>query len=83
MGGRLVSETVRPERVERLAHDTLAGLGSLRFSSSSTAAGGGDADKDAVARELVEEVRRKVEKLVRSPRFPPRNAISNISRPYF
>lgn len=78
----LVSETVRPERLERLAHDTLAGLDSLRFSSSSAAAAGGeDAGRDAGARELVEEVRRKVDKLVRSPRFPQNGG--SFSRPYF
>lgn len=84
VGGGLVSETVRPERLERLAHDTLAGLDSLRFSSSSSAAaaaGGRDADRDAGAREVVEEVRRKVGKLLRSPRFP--RSGSNMIRPYF
>lgn len=65
--GVLLSETVPPERLERLAQDTYAGLDSLRFASGVTPGGGGD--RDLRAREDVEKLKRDIEHFLESPRF--------------
>lgn len=64
----LRSETVRPERLERLAQDTYTGLDSLRFLSAVTPGRGGD--RDSEARERVGELKQKIDKLLQSPSFP-------------
>ncbi|CAN0487784.1 unnamed protein product, partial [Hapterophycus canaliculatus] len=67
--GLLHSETVRPERLERLGHDTYAGLDSLSFLSSVSPGRGGG--RDSEAREKVVALKAKIDKLLESRRFFP------------
>eukprot|EP00752_Nemacystus_decipiens_P013044 g11539.t1 len=64
----LRAETVRPERMERLAQDTYTGLDSLRFLSAVTPGPGGD--RDSEVRERVGELKHKIDKLLQSPPLP-------------